>query len=127
MQLCTKTISIKPGYGAKTVLSFPGEGHQTVHGTVSDLFFCIEELPHLSYTRKDDDLVFTKWITLAEALDCPSQKIKTLDGRTISVGVDSLIRYSPHNLVLTTCSRSKAKACRTPKPASGATFTSVSR
>ena len=92
MKLCTKTINIKPGYSAKTKLRFPGEGHQTVHGTVSDLIFCIEELPQLCYKRLGDDLIYTQWITLADSLECKSLDIKTLDGRTIKVPVDTLVK-----------------------------------
>jgi DnaJ-class molecular chaperone len=88
MQLCTKSIHIKPGYSCKTVLEFPKEGHQTVHGTVSDLILCIEEQPHLNFKRKGDDLIYTQSVSLADAFTCPNVVVKTLDGRTISVGVD---------------------------------------
>lgn len=81
MQLCTKSIHIKPGYNSKTALSFPKEGHQTVHGTVSDLIFCIEELPHLQFKRKGDDLIYTHRLSLADSFACPRVAVKTLDGR----------------------------------------------
>ena len=93
MTTCTKTINIKPGYSSKTKLPFPGEGHQTVHGTVSDLIFCIEELPHLAFKRNGDDLIFTHWTTLADSFECSSLEIRTLDGRNIKVAVDTLVKY----------------------------------
>jgi DnaJ family protein B protein 1 len=92
MQLATKNIHIKAGYNGKTRLHFPGEGHQTVHGTVSDLIFCVKEVPHLVFKRQGDDLIYTHWLKLADAFACCSIDIKTLDGRTISVGVDSLVK-----------------------------------
>lgn len=58
-------LHIKPGYGKKTVLRVEGEGHQNVHGRNSDLLFKIEELPHPSYTRKDNNLIYTHWLGLA--------------------------------------------------------------
>lgn len=44
-----KTIHINPGYNSNTVLHFPNEGHQTVHRTVSDLYFQVTELSHPKY------------------------------------------------------------------------------
>ena len=88
MQLCTKSIHINPGYNNKTVLQFPKEGHQTVHGNVTDLIFCIEELPHFNFRRKGDDLIYTQTVKLEDAFTCPNVVLKTLDDRTLSVGVD---------------------------------------
>lgn len=96
MEMCTKTIHIKPGYSCKNVLHFPKEGHETVHGTVSDLIFCIEEVPHFNFVRKGDDLVYTQIVTLADAFACPNVSLKTLDGRTIEVAVDEIV--SPRSL-----------------------------
>ena len=63
-----------------------------MHGTVSDLIFCVEEIPHMAFQRNGDDLIFTHWVTLADSLECSSLDIKTLDGRNIKVAVDTLVK-----------------------------------
>lgn len=83
-----KTIHIKPGYHAGTVLHYPKGGHETVHRTVSDLFLTITEIPHPKYQRKGDDLVYIHDFTLADALDCKSVDLLTLDNRHLNIGLD---------------------------------------
>jgi len=82
------SIHIKPGYSSATLLHFPGKGHETVHRTVSDLYFQIREIPHHNYQRNGDDLLYTHNLSLADALDCKSVKILTLDGRHLTIGLD---------------------------------------
>ena len=59
-----------------------------------------EELPDKSsplyslisrYTRKGNDLVYTYSMTLQQAINCEPVKIKTLDGRTLVVSVDTIV------------------------------------
>jgi DnaJ family protein B protein 4 len=88
LQNCYKKLYIKPGYGTKDVLEFPGEGHQTVHGMVSNLYFRIEEIHDSVYTRRGTDLIYTHKLSLAEALSCSSIDVVTLDQRVISVSLD---------------------------------------
>lgn len=86
-------MHIKPGYSPATLLLFPGKGHETVHRTVSDLYFQIQELPHPHYRRIGDDLIYTHFMSLIEALDCKSIEVPTLDGRHIKVGLDEIATY----------------------------------
>ena len=90
----SKTINIKPGYHEDSVLIFPGEGHQTVHGVTSDLLFDVYELPHPCFTRKGDNLIYTHILSLSEALNCSSISVITLDKRNIQVSIDSIVRYN---------------------------------
>jgi DnaJ family protein B protein 4 len=78
---------VKAGYSSKTVLRFAGEGHQTVHGAVSNLLFKIEELPHPNYFRQGDNLVYTHRLSLADAIGGTVVEVVTLDNRTLSLGV----------------------------------------
>ena len=92
MKKFNKKLHIKAGYGAKDVLEFPGEGHQTVHGLVSNLYFRIKEFDDKVYTRKGNDLIYTHKISLADALSCSSIEVTTLDYRVITVSLDSIVR-----------------------------------
>lgn len=85
-------VHIKAGYGGKTVLNFPKEGNQTVHGVTSDLLLQIEEIPNIGFLRKGDDLIYTHNMALSEAFGCGSLSIQTLDGRSLSIGVDEMVR-----------------------------------
>jgi DnaJ-class molecular chaperone len=88
-----KPVHIKPGYSSSTVLRVEGEGHQNVHGNSSDLLFKIEELPHPSYSRKGDNLIYTHMLTLAEVFECATLNVPTLDGRSLAVAIDSIPKY----------------------------------
>ena len=47
----------------------------------------------MNFKRKGDDLIYSQWVTLADSLQCSSIEVGTLDGRKISVSVDSLVKY----------------------------------
>ena len=105
----SKIANIKPGYSSTTAITFPGQGHQTVHGIVTDLLLDIEEQPHPLYSRKGDDLIYTHCIPLADALSCGSIQLMTLDFRSLSVSIDSIVRYFFCDLVLVICTRCMVK------------------
>jgi hypothetical protein len=42
--------------------------------------------------RKGDDLIYTHSLPLAAALSCSTIQLNTLDSRTISVSLDSIVR-----------------------------------
>ena len=52
------------------------------------------ELHHKHYTRKGYDLVYTHTLPLADALSCSTIQLNTLDFRSISVSLDSIVRYA---------------------------------
>jgi DnaJ-class molecular chaperone len=80
------------------VIHFEKGGHQTVHRTVSDLFFSIVELPHPQYQRKGDDLIYTHELSLADALECRPVELITLDQRHLNIGLDEIITYFMSNV-----------------------------
>lgn len=87
----TKKIEIRPGYSSKTVLTFKGQGNEGVGLPNSDLTFKIRELSHDQFKRRENDLVYTAKIKLADALVPESIVITTLDFRHLTVSLDQII------------------------------------
>lgn len=86
------TIDVKPGWKKGTKVRFAGAGNEVNPGRSQDVVFVIDEKPHGSFSRSDNDLRVTLHIPLLEALDPPkagtpaSKKyLTTLDGRKIDV------------------------------------------
>ena len=49
------------------------------------------EKNHKEFNRKDNDLIYTKTLTLAQALNSEPIKLNTLDNRKLAIGMDEII------------------------------------
>ncbi|KZV51118.1 DNAJ heat shock family protein [Dorcoceras hygrometricum] len=85
------TIDIKPGWKKGTKITFPDKGNEEPNVIPSDLIFVIDEKPHSVFTRDGNDLVVTQKISLAEALTGYTVHLTTLDGRSLSIPINSVI------------------------------------
>uniref|UniRef100_A0A452ZW93 Chaperone DnaJ C-terminal domain-containing protein n=1 Tax=Aegilops tauschii subsp. strangulata TaxID=200361 RepID=A0A452ZW93_AEGTS len=85
------TIDVKPGWKKGTKITFPEKGNEQPHTIAADLVFIIDEKPHPVYTRDGNDLVATQKIPLAEALTGYTVHLTTLDGRSLTVPISSVI------------------------------------
>ncbi|XP_073030239.1 uncharacterized protein [Primulina eburnea] len=85
------TIDIKPGWKKGTKITFPDKGNEKPNVIPSDLVFVIDEKPHSVFTRDGNDLVVTQKISLAEALTGYTVHLTTLDGRNLSIPINSVI------------------------------------
>ena len=85
------TIEIKPGWKKGTKITFPEKGNEQRGVIPSDLIFIIDEKPHSVFKRDGNDLVATQKISLAEALTGYTAQVTTLDGRTLTIPVNSVI------------------------------------
>ncbi|KAG8385513.1 hypothetical protein BUALT_Bualt03G0053100 [Buddleja alternifolia] len=85
------TIDIKPGWKKGTKITFPEKGNEQPNVIPSDLVFVIDEKPHSVFTRDGNDLVVTQKISLAEALSGYTVHLTTLDGRNLTIPVNSVI------------------------------------
>uniref|UniRef100_A0A7N0VET1 J domain-containing protein n=1 Tax=Kalanchoe fedtschenkoi TaxID=63787 RepID=A0A7N0VET1_KALFE len=85
------TIEIRPGWKKGTKITFPEKGNETRGVIPSDLVFIIDEKPHSVFKRDGNDLVVTEKISLVEALTGYTAQITTLDGRTLTVPINSII------------------------------------
>ncbi|AQK88435.1 HSP40/DnaJ peptide-binding protein [Zea mays] len=85
------TIDVKPGWKKGTKITFPEKGNETPNTIPADLVFIIDEKPHPVFTRDGNDLVVTQKIPLAEALTGYTAHVTTLDGRSLTVPISSVI------------------------------------
>lgn len=85
------TIEIKPGWKKGTKITFPEKGNEQRGVIPSDLVFIIDEKPHSVFKRDGNDLIVTQKISLVEALTGYTAQITTLDGRNLTVPVNSVI------------------------------------
>lgn len=93
------TIDIKPGWKKGTKITFPEKGNEHPGVIPADLVFIIDEKPHKLFTRDGNDLVTTQKITLAEALTGYTVHLTTLDGRNLTIPINSMIHPNYEEVV----------------------------
>ncbi|KAF9663161.1 hypothetical protein SADUNF_Sadunf17G0009600 [Salix dunnii] len=93
------TIDIKPGWKKGTKITFPEKGNEQPNIVPSDLVFIIDEKPHPLFTRDGADLVVTQKISLAEALTGYTVHLITLDGRNLTIPVNTVIHPNYEEVV----------------------------
>ncbi|KAL5721041.1 hypothetical protein ACHQM5_013648 [Ranunculus cassubicifolius] len=93
------TIEIRPGWKKGTKITFPEKGNEQRGLIPSDLVFIIDEKPHGIYKRDGNDLVVTQKLSLVEALTGYTVQLTTLDGRSLTVPVNSVISPSYEEIV----------------------------
>uniref|UniRef100_A0A5B6ZQM1 J domain-containing protein n=1 Tax=Davidia involucrata TaxID=16924 RepID=A0A5B6ZQM1_DAVIN len=85
------TIEIKPGWKKGTKITFPEKGNEQQGVIPSDLSFIIDEKPHSVFKREDNDLIVTQKISVVEALTDYTAQVTTLDGRNLTITINSII------------------------------------
>ncbi|PON92244.1 Terminal organelle assembly protein [Trema orientale] len=85
------TIEIKPGWKKGTKITFPEKGNEQRGVIPADLVFIIDEKPHGVFKRDGNDLVLTQKISLVEALTGYTVQLTTLDGRNLTIPINSII------------------------------------
>ncbi|CAM0958128.1 unnamed protein product [Alopecurus aequalis] len=93
------TIDIKPGWKKGTKITFPEKGNETRNVIPSDLVFIIEERAHPKFKRDGNDLVYTHKISLVDALTGCAVQLSTLDGRSLTIPVKSVINPTYEEVV----------------------------
>uniref|UniRef100_A0A5B6ZUA1 J domain-containing protein n=1 Tax=Davidia involucrata TaxID=16924 RepID=A0A5B6ZUA1_DAVIN len=85
------TIEIKPGWKKGTKITFPEKGNEQRGVIPSDLVFIIDEKPHSVFKRDGNDLIVTQKISLVEALTGYTAQLTTLDGRSLTIPINSIV------------------------------------
>ncbi|XP_010916015.1 uncharacterized protein [Elaeis guineensis] len=85
------TIDIKPGWKKGTKITFPEKGNEAPNVIPADIVFVIDEKPHDVFVREGNDLVTTQKISLVEALTGYTVHLTALDGRSLTIPINSVI------------------------------------
>ncbi|KAE9611051.1 hypothetical protein Lal_00015928 [Lupinus albus] len=93
------TIEIKPGWKKGTKITFPEKGNEQRGIIPADLVFIIDEKPHSVFKRDGNDLVVTQKISLVEALTGYTTQLTTLDGRNLTVSINSIVSPSYEEVI----------------------------
>ncbi|XP_031128938.1 dnaJ homolog subfamily B member 4-like [Ipomoea triloba] len=93
------TITIKPGWKKGTKITFPEKGNEEPNVIPADLVFIIDEKPHSTFTREGNDLIVVQKVSLAEALAGYTVHLTTLDGRNLTVPINSVINPNYEEVV----------------------------
>ncbi|KAK6133493.1 hypothetical protein DH2020_032786 [Rehmannia glutinosa] len=93
------TIDIKPGWKKGTKITFPEKGNEQPNVIPADLVFIIDEKPHSVFTRDGNNLVVAQKISLVEALTGYTVHLTTLDGRKLSIPINSVIHPEYEEMV----------------------------
>ncbi|XP_019150181.1 PREDICTED: dnaJ homolog subfamily B member 13-like [Ipomoea nil] len=93
------TIPIKPGLKKGTKVTFPEKGNEDPNVIPADIVFIIEEKPHSMFTRERNDLIMVQKVSLAEALAGYTVHLTTLDGRNLTVPINSIIHPNYEEVV----------------------------
>lgn len=93
------TIEVKPGWKKGTKITFPEKGNEQRNVIPSDLIFIIDEKPHSVFKRDGNDLIVTQKISLVEALTGYTAQLTSLDGRNLTVLINSVINPTYEEVV----------------------------
>ncbi|CAL9205640.1 unnamed protein product [Musa hybrid cultivar] len=94
------TINIKSGWKKGTKITFPDKGNESPNIIPADIVFIIDEKPHDVFTREGNDLIATQKISLVEALTGYTVHLTTLDGRSLTIPINSVIHPGYEEVVV---------------------------
>ncbi|GAB4833988.1 hypothetical protein Ancab_032240 [Ancistrocladus abbreviatus] len=93
------TIEIKPGWKKGTKITYLEKGNEQRGVIPPDVVFIVDEKPHSVFKRDGNDLIVTQKISLVEALTGYTAQITTLDGRNLTIPINSVIGPSYEEVV----------------------------
>ncbi|KAL9645074.1 hypothetical protein ABK040_004565 [Willaertia magna] len=85
------TFPIKRGFKKGTKIRFEKEGDQAPNIIPADVVFEIDEMPHDRFKREGNNLIFTAYISLKDALAGGVVDIRTLDDRILKIPVNEIV------------------------------------
>ncbi|NXB79847.1 DNJB1 protein, partial [Donacobius atricapilla] len=86
------TIEVKRGWKEGTKITFPKEGDQTPNNTPADVVFVLKDKPHEVFRRDGSDIVYPARISLREALCGCTVTVPTLDGRSLPMVFQDVLK-----------------------------------
>jgi DnaJ family protein B protein 11 len=88
----TLQAEVEPGMRDGSVITFPGQGEPDLDGEPGDLKLRIQQSPHPTFKRNGDDLHTSLSLSLLEALVGFNRSIEHLDGHSVPLTSDEIIR-----------------------------------
>lgn len=85
-------VQVQAGWRAGTKLTFKSEGDEAFETVTGDVVLVLKEKPHPRFKRVKNDLCYTATITLLQALTGLDVHVTTLDGRTLPISVNEIVR-----------------------------------
>lgn len=85
------SVAIPPGYCAGVRLTYPNEEEEQKEAGAA-VTYVVEEAKHPDFERRGDDLVHCATISLADALTECTVQVPTLDGKSVAVACDEVVR-----------------------------------
>ncbi|KAF0473741.1 dnaJ-like subfamily B member 13-like [Gigaspora margarita] len=85
-------VNVRPGLKAGSKFRYSKAGDELPNGETQDIVVVVNEKPHPVFTRDNDDLRIILKISLLEALVGFKNNIQTLDGRSLPLSSNSIIK-----------------------------------
>lgn len=85
-------VEVLPGWKKGTKMTFPNKGDTLPGYLPQDLTFVIDMKPHDTYTLEGNNLLVSQEIPLVDALAGTTINLRTLDGRSLPVRVEEVVR-----------------------------------
>ena len=81
-------VEVKPGFNESTELVFKKLGHQAAGHIAANLIVKFKQMEHQSFRRSGHNLILKHKISLLDTFERTPVTFKTLDARTITLGID---------------------------------------
>ena len=94
-----KEVSLPEGIKNGAYIVEEGEGHEVDSCETGDVVFIFNEKEHKTFDRKGLDIIMNIELSLGEALLGFKKKIKTLSGKKIVIGHDSITDYKKSYII----------------------------
>ena len=77
---------------------FEEEGNEIINGENGDVILVVKQIEHETLSRKGDDLIYTKFINLVDALTYQNFSFEHISGEMITINDNKLLKYDSYHL-----------------------------
>jgi DnaJ-class molecular chaperone len=77
---------------------FEEEGNEIINGENGDVILVVNQIEHETLTRKGDNLIYTKFINLVDALTYQNFSFEHLSGEIITINDNKLLKHDSYHL-----------------------------